>query len=101
MGDYKRDVEMERGSFSCIFFHSQSFSSKFCYFDISAILTGNDASNRLNISKFVISRSISIKIDTSFALFQIFVIGRHFGFFSEKAIRHNWRKLLTDETDFQ
>ena len=34
-----------------------------------ATLTGNDASNRLNIIIFVISRSISVEIDTSLALF--------------------------------
>ena len=43
-----------------------------CYFGISAILTGNDASNRLNIIIFVISRSISVELDTSLALFQKF-----------------------------
>ena len=35
-----------------------------------AILTGYDASNRLNMITFAISRSISVEIDTSFALFK-------------------------------
>ena len=35
-----------------------------------ATLTGNEASNRLNITIFVISRSISVEIDTSLALFK-------------------------------
>ena len=37
------DFEMGKGSMKC-------------YFDISTILTGNDASNWLKMSKFVISR---------------------------------------------
>ena len=43
-----------------------------------ATLTGNDASNRLNIIIFVISRSISVEIDTSLALFQKFYFWRSF-----------------------
>ena len=42
----------------------------FLIIDIFAHLTGNDASNRLNIIIFAISRSISVEIDTSLALFQ-------------------------------
>ena len=49
-----------------IFNHLTCFSMSTFF----ATLTGNDASNRLNIIKFVISRSISVEIDTSLALFQ-------------------------------
>ena len=52
-----------------------------------ATLTGNDASNRLNIIIFVISRSISVEIDTSLALFKK-KIGGHFDFFFENAVGH-------------
>ena len=42
----------------------------FKFLTFFAPLTGNDASNRLNIIIFAISRSISVEIDTSLALFQ-------------------------------
>ena len=41
-------------------------------------LTGNGTSNRLNIIIFMISRSISVEIDTSLALFQKYFFGGHF-----------------------
>ena len=53
-----------------------------------ATLTGNDAPNRLNIIIFVISRSISVEIDTSLALFQKFCFWRPFWIFFENAVRH-------------
>ena len=53
-----------------------------------ATLTGNDAPNRLNIIIFVISRSISVEIDTSLALFQKFYFWRPFWFFFENAVGH-------------
>ena len=43
-----------------------------------ATLTGNDASNRLDIIIFVISRSISVEIDLSLVLFQKFYVWRPF-----------------------
>ena len=43
-----------------------------------ATLTGNDASNWLNIIKFVISRSISVEIDTSLAYYLKFYFRRPF-----------------------
>ena len=52
-----------------------------CYFGISAILTGYDAFNRLNIIIFVISRSILVEFDTSLALFRKFYFWRPFWFF--------------------
>ena len=56
--------------FFCVF-----FSILTCF----ATLTGNDASNRLNIIIFVISRSILVGIDTSLALLPFFCV--HFELF--------------------
>ena len=50
-------------------------------FDISAILFGKDASNRLNFIKFVISRSILVEIETSLALFPKNNFGGHLDFY--------------------
>ena len=55
----------------------------FFIFDIFVFLTGNDASNRLNIIIFVISRSLLVEIDTSLALFQKFYFWRPFWIFSK------------------
>ena len=55
-------------------------------FDISAILFGKDAPNRLNISIFVISMSISAKIDTLLALFQKLDFGGHYDFFLKRGL---------------
>ena len=54
-----------QGDVNIIFSHLTFFN-----FDIFDTLTGNDASNQLNIIIFVTSRSISDDIDTSLALFQ-------------------------------
>ena len=63
----------------------QSFDI-FSNFDIFDTLTGNDASNQIKIYIiiFVISRLISVEIDTSLALFQKFYFWRPFWFFSSK-----------------
>ena len=51
-------------------------------------MTGNDATNRLNIIIFVISRSISVEIDTSLALFQKKKFLAAILIFFENAVRH-------------
>ena len=51
------------------------------FWGISAILTGNDAFNRLIIIIFVISRSIVVEFDTSLFLFRKFYFWRPFWFF--------------------
>ena len=50
-------------------------------YDISAILFEKDASHRLNFTKFVISRSILVEIETSLALFPKNNFGSHLDFF--------------------
>merc|ERR1712115_592931 len=67
-----------------IFSHLTIFSF---FLHFLAFFSGNDASNRLNIIIFVISRSISVVIDTSLALFQKIFLAAILIFF-ENAVRH-------------
>ena len=66
-----------------------------------AYLTENDISNRLNITKFIIRRSISVEIDTSLALFETFFLAAILIFFFRKCGRRNWRNLPTDLADLK
>ena len=72
----------------------------FFNFDIFDTLTGNDTSNRLKMIIFVISRSISVEIDTSLALFKNIFFGGHFDFFFPKRGPPYWQKLQTDLANF-
>ena len=60
-----------------IFSHLTFLKILTCY----AILTKNDAFNRLNVIKLVISRSILVEIDISLALFKKNFFCGHFDFF--------------------
>ena len=65
-----------------------------------ATLTGSDASNRLNIIIYAISRSILVEIDTSLALFQKNIFGGHFEFFRKRGPQY-WQKLPTNLAEFK
>ena len=79
----------------------QSIDIFFYFLTFFAPLTGNEASNRLNIIIFAISRSISIKIDTSLALFQKKKKLAAILIFFQKRGSPYWRKLPTDLADFK